>query len=109
MDQFPPEVQQAPVAVRDAYRFAAANASALRAVPCFCGCGAMGHTSNAACYLAAASVEGAPAIDTHALGCSICVDITLDVMRLTQQGRRPSDIRAFVDANYARYGPSNIP
>lgn len=106
--QLSAEVQHAPVTVRDAYRFALANTAILRQVPCHCGCGAMGHTSNAACYLTDASREGAPVFETHALGCSICVDITQDVMRLMRQGKTFAEIRAYVDTTYARYGPSNL-
>ena len=47
--------------------------------------------------------------DSHALGCSICVDITLDAMRLLRDGRTVPEIKAYVDATYARYGPSNMP
>ncbi len=108
ISQLPPEVQLAPVAVSEAYRFAVANPAVLREVPCYCGCGAMGHTSNGACYLAAVSREGAPVFDGHALGCSICVDITHDVMRLMRQGKALAEIRAYVDTTYARYGPSNF-
>jgi len=42
------------------------------------------------------------------MGCSICVDITQDVMRMLKDGKSPGDIRASIDATYARYGPSNI-
>jgi signal transduction histidine kinase/CHASE3 domain sensor protein len=108
ISQLPPEVQRAPVAVSEAYRFAVANPAILRQVPCYCGCGAMGHTSNAACYLAPGSRDGAPVFDGHALGCSICVDITHDVMRLMRQGKALAEIRAYVDTTYARYGPSNL-
>jgi hypothetical protein len=43
--------------VREAYRFAVANRETLRYIPCFCGCGADGHTSNASCYVK----DGSPA------------------------------------------------
>ncbi len=108
IDEMPLEVQRAPVAVRQAYQFAVANATLLRQVPCYCGCGAMGHTSNAACYLSDAAGDDVTMFDSHALGCSICVDIAQDAMRLMRRGRDISEIRTFVDATYARYGPSNI-
>ncbi len=108
IDEMPLEVQRAPVAVRQAYQFAVANAALLRQVPCYCGCGAMGHTSNAACYLSNAAGDDVTIFDSHALGCSICVDITQDVMRLMQRGEDLAEIQAFVDGTYARYGPSNI-
>jgi hypothetical protein len=45
------DVRKAPEKVREAYRFAIANREVLRYIPCYCGCGADGHTSNASCYL----------------------------------------------------------
>jgi hypothetical protein len=36
------------------------------------------------------------------------VDITQDVMRLSKEGKGVQEIRAYVDAAYARYGPSNL-
>ena len=104
LSSMPANVQSAPQRVREAYQFAVANPDALKNVPCYCGCGAMGHKSNLDCYLKDAS---AAVFDEHALGCSICVDITGDVMRLTREGRAPPDIRATVMAAYARFGPSN--
>ena len=47
----PPDIRRASLEIRDASRFALANRDTLRYIPCFCGCGAEGHTSNAACYL----------------------------------------------------------
>jgi hypothetical protein len=53
--------------------------------------------------------SGAVRFDAHALGCSICVDITQDALRLLGDGQSLSDVRAYVDRTYARYGPSNMP
>lgn len=105
----PAEVQAAPVTVQDAYRFAAANPDVLEQLPCYCGCGAMGHTSNYACYVGGRDESGALQFDSHALGCGICVDITLDAMRLLKEGRTVAEIRTYVDTTYAKYGPSNMP
>jgi hypothetical protein len=105
----PMEVQSAPVAVQQAYQFAVANPELMKQLPCYCGCGAMGHTSNYACYAAGTNADGSIEFDPHALGCSICVDITLDAMRLLEQGKSVPDIRAYVDATYSRFGPSNMP
>ncbi len=101
----PAEVQQAPVAVQEAYQFAVANPEILEQIPCYCGCGAMGHTSNYACYVADVGADGEIDYDNHALGCSICVDISQDTMRLLDQGKEVSEIFAYVDSNYARFGP----
>jgi hypothetical protein len=109
MDQMPAEVQSAPVTVQAAYQFAAANPDIMKNIPCYCGCGNVGHTSNYSCYVSQVDDKGKFTFDNHALGCSICVDITQDVMRLLKDGKSPQDARAYVDATYSKYGPSNIP
>ena len=109
LSEMPAEVQAAQVAVQQAYQFAAANPDVVRQLPCYCGCGAIGHTSNYACCIAGADASGRRKYDSHALGCSICVDITQDAIRLTRQGKSPAEIRAYVDQTYSKYGPSNMP
>ena len=107
MNMLPTKMQNAPTRVREAYQFAVANPDALKNVPCYCGCGAIGHTSNYACYVEETKGDGSPVFDEHALGCSLCVDISQDVMRLSRDGRSPPDIRAFVVSTYSQFGPPN--
>ncbi len=64
----PDSIQRAPARVREAYQFAIANPDALKNVPCYCGCGAVGHTSNYACYVKEAKPDGTFVFDEHALG-----------------------------------------
>ena len=109
MDQMPAEVQSAPVAVQEAYQFASINPDVMQNIPCYCGCGDIGHTSNYDCYVSDVDAQGNIQFDNHALGCSICVDITRDVRRMLREGKTPAEARVFVDATYAKYGPSNIP
>ncbi len=108
-DQLPAQVQSAPMMVQQAYQFAAANPDRMRQIPCYCGCGSVGHTSNYSCYVSAVDDTGKVTFDHHALGCSICVDITQEAMRMTRQGKSPQEIRAYIDATYSKYGPSNMP
>lgn len=68
VSQLSPEVQQAPVSVQDAYRFALANPDLLQEIPCYCGCGGVGHTSNYACYVSAIQPDDSVEFDYHALG-----------------------------------------
>lgn len=103
----PQEMQAAPAAVRAAYQFAVANPDALANVPCYCGCGAIGHKSNLACYVKEFGPDGKPVFDDHALGCSICVDITTDVMKMTAEGRSPAAIRQQIVDVYSKFGPAN--
>ncbi len=107
MNMLPQEMQTAPTRVREAYQFAVANPSALQNVPCYCGCGAMGHTSNYSCYVKNVNADGKVVFDQHALGCSLCVDIAQDVMRLTKEGKSPGDIHATIVSTYSRFGPPN--
>ena len=109
IDQMPSEVQSAPATVQTAYQFAAANPDVMKNIPCYCGCGNIGHTSNYSCYVSNIDDKGKIAFDNHALGCSICVDITQDVMRMLREGKSPQDARTYIDATYSKYGPSNIP
>jgi hypothetical protein len=109
LSEMPADVRNAPVVVRQAYQFAAANPGMLKQIPCYCGCGAIGHKSNYDCYVSGEDSKGNPTFDTHALGCSLCVDITQDAMRLLREGKSITAVRAYVDATYAKYGTSNMP
>ncbi len=109
LDGMPMDVKNAPVAVQQSYQFNVANPDVMEQLPCYCGCGAMGHTSNYACYVSGIESDGTINYDSHALGCSICVDITQDTMRLLKQGKTVGEIKAYVDQTYAQYGPSNMP
>jgi hypothetical protein len=108
MSMMPDEVKSAPAVTQQAYQFAVANPDVMKHIPCYCGCGAMGHTSNYSCYVESVDAVGNVKFDGHALGCSICVDITQDAMRLSKQGKSPQDIKAYVDKTYSQYGPSNM-
>ena len=108
LDEMPEQVKKAPLNVQQAYQFAVANPEILGQIPCYCGCGKIGHTSNYSCYASGVDVDGKIDFDNHALGCSICVDITQDTKRLLIEGKTVQEIRAYVDQTYAKYGPSNM-
>ena len=107
VSQLPPSVQKSPTRVREAYQFAVANPDLLKQIPCYCGCGAMGHTSNYACYVKDVKPDDSVIFDDHALGCSLCVDITQDARRMLGEGRSAQDIRATIVASYSKFGPPN--
>jgi hypothetical protein len=94
--------------VKDAYRFAMVNPEVLRKFPCYCGCRTMGHRHNLDCYLKDIRGDGSIEFDNHAAGCTICVDITQDVMQQMRQGQDLKTIRAYVDTKYSQYAaPTN--
>ena len=109
MSGMPGEVRSAPFSVQQAYQFAVANPEVLHSIPCYCGCGAMGHTSSYDCYVADQEADGTLRFEDHALGCSICVDIVHDTMRMLREGEDLQQVRTTIDQTYSRYGPSNTP
>jgi len=109
LENMPADVKSAPLVVQEAYQFSVANPDLMTHIPCYCGCGDMGHASNYACYVSGQGPDGKLEYDAHALGCSICVDITQDSMRLFEQGKSLAEVRSYIDSTYAKFGPSNIP
>jgi len=109
LDRMPMDVRSAAVTVQTAYQFAAANPDIMKDIPCYCGCGDIGHTSNYDCYVSSVNEQGSITFDNHALGCSICVDITQDVMRMLREGKSLQEARAYIDTTYSKFGASNIP
>lgn len=104
-----PMVQAAPSVVQEAYRFAIANPDELQYIPCYCGCGRMGHTSVRSCYVKKDHPDGSLTFDDHALGCGICVDIARDAMRMMREGKDLRQIQAAIRDDYGRYGrPTTI-
>ncbi len=63
-----PRVAAQPPLVREAYRFAVANPDVLAQLPCYCGCGNMGHTSNRDCFIQQINPDGSVIFGDHALG-----------------------------------------
>jgi len=105
--QLPTQIKSAPANVKEAYRFAVANPELMKEIPCFCGCVAGGHKSNYACYVNEdGSAAGILQYDDHALGCGICVDITLDVMKMTREGKTLEQMQAVINQRYGSFGPS---
>lgn len=102
---WPDEYLGAPRAVRDAYAWAATHENILRYIPCYCGCGALGHTSNYDCFVRARSVDGWITIDLHGLSCGTCVAITLESAAMVDRGMTVRQIRAAVDTRWATAGP----
>jgi len=104
----PADVREAPNAVSEAYRFAVANPDIVSEIPCYCGCGAMGHSSNYSCYAEGTAATGDLVYDYHALGCGICVDITQDTMRMVRQGKSIVEVQDYVDEAYSKFGEPTV-
>lgn len=52
--------------VEQAYQYAAAHPDVLQYIPCFCGCGNIGHRHNADCYVQERHADGRITFTSHA-------------------------------------------
>jgi hypothetical protein len=52
--------------IRGLYRYAVEHGDELQYIPCFCGCGRFGHTSNRDCYIKAFNTDGTLTFTSHA-------------------------------------------
>ncbi|MBX3066361.1 MAG: hypothetical protein KF726_25505 [Anaerolineae bacterium] len=103
---YPDFVTNAAADAQIAYQYAVTSPEMLETVPCYCGCKGLHHQSNLQCYIKSVGVNGQIEFDMHAAFCQVCVNITIDVMRLASEGKSKREIRAYIDAAYSGYGPS---
>lgn len=90
------------------YNAAILHASHLAFMPCFCGCGDAGHSSNLNCYYAQED-DGRLTPTTHAKFCQTCLDVTNMYLSGRQQGLNMKEIRQSVDQAYQGIEPTNTP
>jgi len=67
-DRWPAMFQASSERIQETYRFAVANQNLLQWMPCFCGCGEWGHTSNASCYVQKVRDDGSVLLDPMSYG-----------------------------------------
>lgn len=92
--------------VKLTYQHAVEHPEDLMYQPCYCGCGAMGHTNNLDCFVKEVKGNGEIVFDNHAAGCGICVDIASDTIRLKDEGQSDLQVRHYIDNTYGSFGPS---
>lgn len=88
-----------------AYHFAVARPDVLQWLPCYCGCGGMGHGSNLDCFVAGRGDDGAITWEEHASYCDICVDTANLAASMLRDGSTMSEIRGAVDATFSGSAP----
>lgn len=88
----------------EAYRYAMEHPLVLQWMPCYCGCGAMGHGNNLDCYFEP-NATGSIVFEEHASYCGVCVDITLRTKQLATSGATLASIRTAIDAEFGSVGP----
>ena len=90
-----------PPRVKEAYEFAVARPEVLEYIPCFCGCGSIGHKSNKDCYIKHTKADGSVILDDHGAKCELCVEITLETKDLLGGGKTLKEIRKIIDQHYS--------
>lgn len=85
-----------------AYGYTLKNPEVVEKIPCYCGCGGMGHKSLKNCFI---SDEGV--YSSHASNCDICVGEVIRIKNLFDSGMYISEIKEVIDGEYRRYGPNN--
>ncbi|HLB44602.1 MAG TPA: PCYCGC motif-containing (lipo)protein [Candidatus Limnocylindrales bacterium] len=91
-------------ATEEAYQYALEHPLVLQWIPCFCGCGAMGHGNNLDCYFEQ-QAGGSVVFEEHASYCQVCVDITLRTKQMAASGASLATIRGAIDAEFGTVGP----
>ncbi|MDO9518042.1 MAG: PCYCGC motif-containing (lipo)protein [Methanosarcinaceae archaeon] len=81
-----------------AYEYTALNPQIIDQVPCYCGCGGLGHESLLNCFM---TDDGE--YDNHASQCDICVGEVIKIKKMYEDGLSIDVIRANIDNDYRKY------
>jgi len=98
----PSQVVQASELTQVSYQAAVDFPAVLAAVPCTCGCDALGHASNLDCYIHDIAGNGTILFDTHGINCGVCQLITRDALAGAQAGLTDAELLALI---VEKYGP----
>lgn len=102
----PAFVTQSPARTQAAYAYAAARPDVLRWLPCYCGCGPIGHRSNLDCFVVARFSAGEPIVfEQHGSYCDICVETALMADAMLRDGKTLLQVRVAVDASFGGLAP----
>jgi len=94
--------------LKDAHIFTADHPEVASYIPCYCGCGSMGHKNNADCFVGSRDPEGkVTAWVPHGAACAVCIDIAVESMRMRNSGASVSAIRTQVQNEYRPHFPTS--
>jgi len=83
------------------YQAAGKSHEILEWIPCYCGCAeSAGHTSNKNCFINKVNEDGSIVWDDHGTRCLVCVEIAVQSIKMTQEGKTLREIREFIDGTY---------
>ena len=99
----PSYVREASATTAAAYAFAMVHPEVLDWMPCYCGCAAMGHGSNADCFFKRHDASGF-AFEEHASVCDVCVKTALTAKAMFGRGSSLLEIRNAIDQSFGGSG-----
>ncbi len=90
-----------PEDMRLVYQVAGTATDILDYMPCYCGCGeSAGHGSNINCFIDEIREDGSVVWDDHGTRCLVCLEIAVQSVQMTQEGKSLKEIREFIDETY---------
>ena len=97
--------------LKDAHIFAADHPEVASYIPCYCGCGSMGHKNNADCFVESRDKQGRVVTWVpHGAACAVCIDIAVESMRMRNSGASVTAIRKQIQGEYRpRFPTSETP
>jgi hypothetical protein len=94
--------------LKDAHIFTADHPEVASYIPCYCGCGSMGHKNNADCFVGSRDAQGrVTAWVPHGAACTVCIDIAVESMRMRNSGASVSAIRTQIQNEYRPHFPTS--
>lgn len=93
--------------LKDAHIFTADHPEVATYIPCYCGCGNMGHKNNADCFVEARDKQGkVTSWVPHGAACAVCIDIAVESMRMRNSGASVAAIRKQIEGEYRPHYPT---
>jgi len=94
--------------LKDAHIFAADHPEVASYIPCYCGCGAMGHKNNADCFVESRDKQGKVVTWVpHGAACAVCIDIAVESMKMRNSGASVAAIRKQIQSEYRPHYPTS--
>ncbi len=87
--------------MRLVYQVAGTATDILDYMPCYCGCSdSAGHESNTNCFIDEIRKDGSVVWDDHGTRCQVCLEIAVQSVKMTQEGKTLTEVRNFIDETY---------
>lgn len=99
--ELPAFLDDKPAEMRLVYQVAGTATDILDYMPCYCGCGdSAGHESNTNCFIDEVREDGSVVWDDHGTRCQVCLEIAVQSVKMTQEGKTLTEVRNFIDETY---------